>query len=84
MTIDRLVVWVVIGGIAGVLADALIKGIRVDLIGAIVVGILGAFIGGWLFGVLGIAIGSGFISDVIIAFVGAVVLLLILRSLRRL
>jgi uncharacterized membrane protein YeaQ/YmgE (transglycosylase-associated protein family) len=79
-----LVVWIVVGGIAGILADILIKGIRVDLIGAIIVGILGAFIGGWLFGVLGITIGAGFISDVITALVGAVVLLLVLKALRRL
>lgn len=84
MTIDQLVVWIVVGGIAGILADILIKGIRVDLIGAIIVGILGAFIGGWLFGALGITIGAGFISDVITALVGAVVLLLALRALRRL
>jgi len=53
------------------------------LIGAIVVGILGAFIGGWLFSVLHINAGTGFVGDVIRALVGAVVLLLILRALRR-
>jgi uncharacterized membrane protein YeaQ/YmgE (transglycosylase-associated protein family) len=84
VTIEQLVVWIVVGGIAGILADILIKGIRVDLIGAIVVGILGAFIGGWLFSALGITIGAGFISDIITSLVGAVVLLLILRSLKRL
>jgi len=84
MTIEQVVVWIIVGGIAGLLADALIKGIRVGLVGAILIGILGAFIGGWLFGMLGISIGSGFISDVITAFVGAVLLLLLLKVLRRL
>jgi len=84
MTIEQIVVWIIVGGIAGLLADALIKGIRVGLVGAILIGILGAFIGGWLFGMLGISIGSGFISDVITAFVGAVLLLLLLKVLRRL
>ena len=84
MTIEQVVVWIIVGGIAGLLADALIKGIRVGLVGAILIGILGAFIGGWLFGVLNISIGSGFISDVITAFVGAVLLLLLLKVLRRL
>jgi len=84
MTIEQVVIWIIVGGIAGLLADALIKGIRVGLVGAILIGILGAFIGGWLFGVLNISIGSGFISDVITAFVGAVLLLLLLKVLRRL
>ena len=84
MTIEQVVVWIIVGGIAGLLADALIKGIRVGLVGAILIGILGAFIGGWLFGMLDISIGSGFISDVITAFVGAVLLLLLLKVLRRL
>ena len=68
--------------IAGVLADLVVKRIKVGLIGAIIVGILGAFLGGWLFGLLGISIGSGFIGDVIAAFVGAVILLLVLRAVR--
>jgi len=84
MTIEQIVIWIIVGGIAGLLADALIKGIRVGLVGAILIGILGAFIGGWLFGVLNISIGSGFTSDVITAFVGAVLLLLLLKVLRRL
>ena len=84
MTIEQVVIWIVIGGIAGILADWLVGGIRAGLIGAIIVGILGAFIGGWLFGVLHINAGSGFVSEVIKALVGAVVLLLLLRGLRRL
>ena len=46
MTLDQLVLWIIVGGIAGLLADAVVKGIKVGLVGAIVVGILGAFIGG--------------------------------------
>jgi len=84
MTVDQLVIWIVVGGLAGILADILVSGIRVGLVGAIMVGILGAFIGGWLFGVFGIAIGSGFLADVFVALIGAVVLLLVLRGLRRL
>jgi len=84
MSIEQLVIWIVVGGIAGIFADAVIKGIRLDLVGRVVVGILGAFLGGWLFDVLGITIGSGLVSDVITAFVGAVLLLLVLRSVRRL
>ena len=83
MTIETLVLWIVVGGIAGLLADAVVRKPRVGVVGAIVVGILGAFIGGWLFSVLHIRIGTGLLSDIITAFVGAVVLLLVLRVLRR-
>jgi uncharacterized membrane protein YeaQ/YmgE (transglycosylase-associated protein family) len=54
------------------------------LIGAILVGILGAIIGGWLFGVLGVSVGTGLLADIITAFIGAALLLLILRGTRRL
>jgi uncharacterized membrane protein YeaQ/YmgE (transglycosylase-associated protein family) len=84
MTLEQLVLWIVIGGIAGLLADAVVRDVRIGLIGAVIVGILGAFIGGWLFSLIHISIGSGILGDIIVAFVGAVVLLLILRLLRRL
>jgi len=84
MTLDQLVLWIIVGGIAGLLADAVVKGIKVGLVGAIVVGILGAFIGGWIFGLLNISLGAGILSDILTAFIGAVVLLVLLRVLRRL
>jgi len=84
MTLDQLVLWIIVGGIAGLLADAVVKGIKVGLVGAIVVGILGAFIGGWLFGLLNISLGAGILGDILTAFIGAVVLLVLLRVLRRL
>lgn len=83
MTLEQIVLWIIVGGIAGLLADALVKGYRVGLVGAIVVGILGGLIGGWLFRQLHISLGSGLISEVLTSFVGAVILLLVLRVLRR-
>jgi len=84
MTSEQILVWIVIGGIAGILAEAFIGGLRSGLIGAIVVGILGAIIGGWLFGVLDVRVGTGILAEIIKAFIGAAVLLLILRTTRRL
>lgn len=84
MTAEQILVWIVIGGIAGILAEALIGGLRSGLIGAIVVGILGAIIGGWLFGVLDVGVGTGIVAEIIKAFIGAAVLLLVLRAARRL
>ena len=84
MSGEQILVWIVIGGIAGILAEALVGGLRSGLIGAIVVGILGAISGGWVFGVLGVSVGSGLAADIITALIGAVLLLLILRATRRL
>lgn len=83
MALEQIVVWIVVGGLAGFLADLFVKGIKVGLVGAIVVGVLGAFVGGWLFNLLSITIGSGFVGDVVTSLVGAVVLLILLRALRR-
>jgi uncharacterized membrane protein YeaQ/YmgE (transglycosylase-associated protein family) len=84
MTLDQIVLWVVVGGVAGLLAGLLVPGVRLGLIGTIIIGILGAFVGGWLFGVLKIHLGSGILSDIFTAFIGAVVLLVVVRLLRRL
>lgn len=83
MDLVSILTWIVVGGLAGVVADYLVKGIRLGLLGKIAIGILGGILGGWLFGLLKIHIGSGFIADVIAAIVGAVILLVLLRALRR-
>ena len=83
MTLETIIIWVVVGGIAGLLAEWLIGGINAGCIGTVIIGILGAFIGGWLFSQLNISVGSGIISSIITAFVGAAVLLFIVRIVRR-
>jgi uncharacterized membrane protein YeaQ/YmgE (transglycosylase-associated protein family) len=83
MEAHGIIVWLIIGAIAGWLAGRLVKGGGFGLIGDIVVGIVGALIGGWLAGVLGISIGSGFIASIITAVIGAVILLVILRMIKR-
>ncbi|EKD89498.1 MAG: hypothetical protein ACD_34C00015G0001, partial [uncultured bacterium] len=52
----NILIWIIVGAIAGFLADAVIKGINLGLIGKILVGIVGGLLGGWLFGVLGISL----------------------------
>jgi len=83
MEAHGIIVWLIIGAVAGWLAGMLVKGGGFGLIGDIVVGIVGALIGGWLAGVLGIGIGGGFIASVITAVIGAVILLLIVRAIKR-
>jgi uncharacterized membrane protein YeaQ/YmgE (transglycosylase-associated protein family) len=76
--------WLLVGLIAGVLASFLMGGIGYGLIGDIVVGIVGAFVGGWLFGRMGWAAPfEGLAGTIFVAFIGAVLLLLVLGLLRR-
>src|ERR1700684_2805281 len=76
---QSLLVIVVVGIIAGWLAGRVMRGGGFGLIGDLIVGLLGAFIGDWLLPRLGIHLGDGMVSLILNAFIGAVVLLLILR-----
>lgn len=78
-----IIMWLIIGAIAGWLAGKLVKGGGYGLIGDVVVGIVGAFIGGWLAGVLGLNIGGGLIASIVTATVGAILLIVILRMIKR-
>ena len=81
--LEILLIWLVIGAIAGVLAGTIVKGGGFGLFGDIVVGIIGAFVGGWLLPRLGVHMGDGLVPVIASATIGSVVLLLILRVIRR-
>jgi uncharacterized membrane protein YeaQ/YmgE (transglycosylase-associated protein family) len=83
MDAESIIIWLIVGAIAGWLAGMVVRGGGFGLIGDIIVGIIGAVIAGWLLPRIGINIGGGFIAAVIDAFIGAVILLIILRLLRR-
>jgi uncharacterized membrane protein YeaQ/YmgE (transglycosylase-associated protein family) len=70
----------VVGLIAGLLASRVV-GVGGGLVLDLVVGVIGAFLGRWLFGLLNINLGPGVVPMVIVAFVGAAVLLLIVRGM---
>lgn len=75
--------WLIVGLVAGVLASLVMGGTGYGLIGDIIIGIVGAFIGGWLFRTLGVHTPFGGLGGIIfVAFIGAVVLLFVLRLLR--
>ncbi len=76
---QSLLVIIVVGIVAGWLAGRVTRGGGFGLIGDLVVGLIGAFIGDWLLPRLGIHLGTGIVALIINAFIGAVVLLLILR-----
>ena len=79
MSNESLLVILLVGVIAGWLAGKLVQGAGFGLIGDLIIGIVGAFIGDWLLPRLGVHLGSGILSLILNAFIGAVVLLLILR-----
>jgi uncharacterized membrane protein YeaQ/YmgE (transglycosylase-associated protein family) len=83
MGVDSIIIWLIVGAIAGWLAGMVVKGGGFGLIGDIVVGIIGAVIAGWLLPRLGIHLGAGFVAAIIDAFIGAVILLVILRLIKR-
>jgi uncharacterized membrane protein YeaQ/YmgE (transglycosylase-associated protein family) len=76
--------WIIVGLCAGVLASLVMGGSGYGLIGDIIIGIVGAFVGGWLFRTLGATppFGGGLGSVIFVAFIGAVVLLFLLRLVR--
>ena len=82
MEAQSLIMFLVIGALAGWIAGQLMKGGGFGLIGNIVVGIVGAMIGGFLFGLLGISAG-GLIGSLITAVVGAAVLLWIVGIVKK-
>lgn len=75
--------WIIVGLVAGLLASLVMGGIGYGILGDILIGILGAVFGGWLFGQMGW--GSpfpGLAGMIFVAFIGAVVLLLIVKLIR--
>ncbi len=81
MTLETFLIWIAIGAVAGFLASAVVGG-GYGLIGDIIIGVVGAFIGGWLLHALGThAPWGGLPGTIFTAFIGALVLLVILRLL---
>ncbi|PLP56447.1 GlsB/YeaQ/YmgE family stress response membrane protein [Mesorhizobium loti] len=83
MGVESLIVFLIIGAVAGWLAGLIVKGFGFGLIGNIVVGIVGAFIAGWLFPALGISLGAGIIASIIHAAIGAIILLVLIRLVKQ-
>jgi len=77
------IAWIVVVLIAGWLAGVVMKGGGFGIFVDIILGILGGLLGGWIFGILGIWPGGGMIGSIIVAFVGAVILVGITRLIKR-
>ena len=83
MTLEHLLLWIVVGLVAGWLATLIVGG-GYGLIGDIIIGVVGSFIGGSIFRQLGVhSPFGGTAGSIFVAFIGAVVLLFVLRLIRR-
>jgi len=79
-----IVTLLVVGLVAGLLASVVVGGVGFGILGDIVIGIIGAFLGSWLFGALKVRVPfTGLGGTIFVAFIGAVVLLLVLKVIRR-
>lgn len=84
LDVDTVLVWILVGLVAGSLASRVALGHGLGLLGDLVAGVLGAFIGGVLAQVFKINFqisGHPIITEMVVAFVGAVILLFVLRML---
>jgi len=82
MTPRNLLIFLLVGIVAGWLAGKIMRGAGFGLFGDMVVGVLGAFVGGWLFSRLGV-VTAGIPGLLITALIGAMVLLFLLRLIKR-
>jgi uncharacterized membrane protein YeaQ/YmgE (transglycosylase-associated protein family) len=83
MAVQGLIVWLVIGAIAGWLAGLIMKGYGFGLAGNILVGIVGALIAGWLLPRIGFVFIGGIGAEIINAVIGAVILLAVIGLFKR-
>ncbi len=78
-----LLYYIIVGAIAGWLANLIMKGRGHGLFINIILGIIGGLFGGWIFGKLGINLGTDMLGEVITAVFGAIVLIFIARQLKK-
>jgi uncharacterized membrane protein YeaQ/YmgE (transglycosylase-associated protein family) len=75
--------WCIVGLIAGWLAGKVMKGGGFGVGMDILIGVVGAIVGGFVFGLLGIYPGGGIIPSIVVAFVGAVIVLWLVRMIKK-
>jgi uncharacterized membrane protein YeaQ/YmgE (transglycosylase-associated protein family) len=73
---------IIIGILAGFIAGKIVKGHGMGTLMDLLVGIVGSVLGGWIFTLLGLA-AYGLIGQLVMATVGAVLLLLIVRAIKK-
>jgi uncharacterized membrane protein YeaQ/YmgE (transglycosylase-associated protein family) len=82
---QSIVIWLVIGAVAGFLAGLIMDGGGFGLIGNIVIGILGSVVAGYFFPRLGVSIpiADPLVRSIAVSTIGAIVLLFVIGLVRR-
>jgi uncharacterized membrane protein YeaQ/YmgE (transglycosylase-associated protein family) len=85
MELEGLLIFLIVGAIAGWLAGLVVRGGGFGLIGDIIIGIVGAVIAGWLLPKVGVTyiVRNAIVDQILFATIGAVILLLVIRLVRR-
>jgi uncharacterized membrane protein YeaQ/YmgE (transglycosylase-associated protein family) len=78
-----ILLWLIVGGIAGWLAGLILNGSGFGIIGDIIIGLIGGWLGGWLVGEMGISFGATIVGQIVVSVIGAVVLLLIIKFIKK-
>jgi len=80
-TVGQIITWIIIGLVAGLFANILVRGRGMSLTGLIVIGLIGSFVGGFLFSLLNLeptgVLGGELVIrwiDVVAAFFGALII----------
>ena len=74
MGIESLIIFLLVGLVAGWLAGQFVRGGGFGLAGDLIVGVVGAFLGGWLLPLIGVSL-TGILGSIVTATIGAVILL---------
>jgi uncharacterized membrane protein YeaQ/YmgE (transglycosylase-associated protein family) len=87
---EQIITWLIIGLVAGYLASVLVRGRNLSIGASIIVGLIGAVIGGLIFALLRIQVPESLAGgitiryvDVIVSFIGAIIVLALAQSFRR-
>lgn len=83
MSLIAILIWIVVGAVAGWLAGLVMRGAGFGLVGNILVGIVGAVVAGFLLPKVGIVIGGNIVAAILNAFIGAVIVLFVIGLIRR-
>lgn len=85
MTVEQLIIWAVVGVVAGFLAGVIVKGYGLGLVGNLIVGVVGAILAGWLLPRLGVSFSviNPLVTSICYATIGAIILLIAIGFVRR-
>lgn len=75
-------IWIVVGIVAGWLTGLVVKGRGFGLLGDLVIGLLGGVIGGLVFGLFGLA-PTNWLGQILVSLIGGIILVALIRLIRR-